>query len=327
MFISAGNKRFRESITKSLGEYRKAVTRSDKAAIVQRVIDEILSSGGRFLKKNQTTGEWYQLNEQQTKEKVSHAVRDAANTMDARKSQGKAKGKLKSARDKQDSLSLGLGPMPSFSPRGGLLGTSNFYDNLDRATREIRRQASEQHTSWSGVGLPYDPTEFVAMGPAAGERLPIPAMRDIQIPGEHQQTTSEADVHAQPEFFHGEQGSSGIAHDHRVHAASLSDPSIRGLQFHNAGHSGGRIVMPEPPRIGFASSLQPYSPPNISNREMHPAPSIAASMAAQPMVLQQHSSEDSDQFLDRINDVLGPLPSGEDDPMKNYLGGRNRSRR
>ena len=345
-FAVAGNKRFRESITKSLDEWRKAVTRTDKSSIVQRIMDEISNSGGRFLKKNQTTGEWYPLNDQQTKEKVSHAVRDAANTMDSRKAQGKAKAKLKSVNDKPGNrLSLGLGTMPSFSSHGSHLTSSNFYENLDRATREIRRHAGEPNSSWTRADHSYDPSELGTMRHSVGERLPIPAVRDIQIPGELQQQRSDPVARAPGVSFHAMQGIEGVRHDRTLHTNSLSEPNIGGLLRQRAGHGSGAmmmpqgprienaglgrgaIMMPDGPRIGFGGISQSDATPNVSNRAMPPPAPVMPPAPPQHLINQQHSSEDESLFLDRINDVLGPIPSDEDDPVGSYLDRRGRPRR
>lgn len=310
-------------------------------------MDEISNSGGRFLKKNNSTGEWYQLNDQQTKEKVSHAVRDAANTMDSRKGQGKAKAKLKSVMDKPDSrLSLGLGSMPSFPSSGSMLGSSNFYENLDRATREIRRHASQQRHSWTGGDRSYDTSGLLGggMGNIAGERLPIPAVRDIQIPGEQQHPVrSEHVARAPVGQFQSMQGRMmGVGLDRSIHTNSLSEPSIAGLHLHhaghgrgammmpegprieNAGHGRGAIMMPEGPRIGFGN-LPRDAPPNISNRGVLPPAPAMPPQPPQQMIHRQHSSEDENHFLDMINDVLGP--SEEDDQMGGYLDPRVHPRR
>lgn len=52
--------------------------------MIQRIVATISASGGRFLKKNSTTNNWFTLSDQQAKEKVGHAVRDAVNTIESR---------------------------------------------------------------------------------------------------------------------------------------------------------------------------------------------------------------------------------------------------
>jgi hypothetical protein len=83
--ISEGNKSFRNAVSAALEDFVNAVNRFEKAIVVQRVVDMVVSRGGRFLKEDTRAGTWYQLSEQQSKEKVGHAIRDAANLYEVRK--------------------------------------------------------------------------------------------------------------------------------------------------------------------------------------------------------------------------------------------------
>lgn len=306
--MSGGNKRFREAITRSLDEYRKATSRPEKAVIVQRILDGVSNAGGRFLKKNPDTGEWYELSEQQTKEKVSHAVRDAANTMDARKGQGS--GKLKTTKDKAKKLPMEPSRVAAFASRGGV-DSGNFYENLDRATREIRRHASDPGATWYGLDQPRTFPDEEAMG-STSERLPIRAVRDIQIPGQHHfhrmtevpeaqtaRTTRVMDGNIVP----------GLGTRARAQP-DIQGQSVAGLLLHGARRPDA-IMLPEGPRIGFANA--PQNAARASSAPPQPP-------AVPRPIHQQHSSDEGDNFLARINDVLGPLPADEHDPMGSYLG-------
>jgi len=302
--------------------YRKATSRGEKAAIVQRILDGVSNAGGRFLKKNEDTGEWYQLSEQQTKEKVSHAVRDAANTIDAKKGQGGIS-KLKAAKKKEGMLPAESSHMASFAS-SGRLHSSNFYDNLDRATREIRRHASAQGESWYGLDRPNDLPIEAALRGNTTERLPIRAVRDIQIQGDegHYHPSSEIqNIRSQPQRLpqfmdnpvprvpRGDWGRTDV---------NIPRQTIGGLVLHGARRPGGSILLPEGPRIGFANTTQSNSlGPAANNVPPQPQP------VPRP-IHQQHSSDEGDNFLARINDVLGPLPSDEHDPVARYLDRRPR---
>ena len=308
-FFTGGNKRFRQAITNSLDQYRRASaagSRSEKAMIVQRIISGVQNSGGRFLKENQATGEWYPLSEQQTKEKVSHAVRDAANTMDARKAQRASKAK-KVEESKQDAFPMDPSLRSSLSSAN--LGSGNFYENLDRATREIRRQASQQN--YFPLGL-----DTTMRGPGlagfAEERLPIRTVRDIQIPGEHQQLMRSVSGHPTRIVLPGFMSNPSIGQYHgtQLHTNLVSEPRIGGLPYALPPRRDTRATMmiPEGPRLGFASFQAPRAPRSprqstVSQQQPQPA-------APQPIDLQ--NSDDSDNFLDRINDVLGPMPDERD---------------
>jgi hypothetical protein len=64
----------------------KAETRFEKSVIVHGIVDVIRNNGnGRFLKEDHKSHGWYELTIQQAKEKVGHAIRDAANSQEARR--------------------------------------------------------------------------------------------------------------------------------------------------------------------------------------------------------------------------------------------------
>lgn len=85
--IAAGNKRFRDAVSSSLPAFVKAENRYDKSLVVHAIVDDIRKAGGRFLK--QKDGKWTEMGEQQAKEKVGHAVRDALTAYENRKSRKK----------------------------------------------------------------------------------------------------------------------------------------------------------------------------------------------------------------------------------------------
>lgn len=74
----------------------KSVNRFGKSLVVHTIVDTIHSSGGRFLKKEFQTGKWHELSDQQAKEKVGHAIRDAVNAHETK--QAKEHGKEKPAK-------------------------------------------------------------------------------------------------------------------------------------------------------------------------------------------------------------------------------------
>jgi hypothetical protein len=80
-----GNKRFRDAVAAALPEYIKSDNRYDKSLVVRSIVNDIKQAGGRFLKYNFTTKTWCELNDQQAKEKVGHAVRDAETVFQRRK--------------------------------------------------------------------------------------------------------------------------------------------------------------------------------------------------------------------------------------------------
>jgi hypothetical protein len=78
-FNHPGNKIFRSRINESVPQYLNATTRLDKIIVIQSLVDGITAQGGRFLKLD-CSKHWVDVSDGTiTRDKVSHAVRDAAN--------------------------------------------------------------------------------------------------------------------------------------------------------------------------------------------------------------------------------------------------------
>jgi hypothetical protein len=75
---SVGNKLFRNKVSEALPSYIKAENRYEKSLVSHAIVTDILQTGGRFLKQNVSLGIWVELSEQEARDKVGHAVRDAA---------------------------------------------------------------------------------------------------------------------------------------------------------------------------------------------------------------------------------------------------------
>lgn len=74
---SVGNRHFQDVISKSLPEYNSC----DKSHLVNAIIAQINNAGGRFLKHDPVTGNWYALGNAQVKKKVGYALRDGNNSL------------------------------------------------------------------------------------------------------------------------------------------------------------------------------------------------------------------------------------------------------
>jgi hypothetical protein len=73
----AGNKAFGATVQAHLQEYNDALTRIDKTMVVAAVLDIVLESGARFLKKLKGSDtEWVQMTREEAHSKVGHAIRD-----------------------------------------------------------------------------------------------------------------------------------------------------------------------------------------------------------------------------------------------------------
>jgi hypothetical protein len=72
-----GNQRFRASIGLHLDSYLAAKNRLGKTLLVAEIVKRVRESGGKFLKKDRKSGEWFDIGDKQACEKVGHALRDA----------------------------------------------------------------------------------------------------------------------------------------------------------------------------------------------------------------------------------------------------------
>lgn len=77
-FNSPGNQRFRKLVAARAEDYAAATTRTDKTFIVCSIVSEIrkASPKGGFVKKDSTTGRWYEVGDFNAHEKTSQMFRD-----------------------------------------------------------------------------------------------------------------------------------------------------------------------------------------------------------------------------------------------------------
>ena len=75
-FNNIGNRRFRITIQLNLPRYVQANTRQEKGEVIRFVVDLLRNEvGARFVKKTKT-GDYIELDERHTRQKVGHALRD-----------------------------------------------------------------------------------------------------------------------------------------------------------------------------------------------------------------------------------------------------------
>ena len=73
----SGNKRFRQIIERHREGYQTASCREQKTSITCQIVKMIRDCEGRFLKRDDETGEWSDVGDDYAREKVSHALRSA----------------------------------------------------------------------------------------------------------------------------------------------------------------------------------------------------------------------------------------------------------
>mmetsp|Transcript_4533 Transcript_4533/g.6536 ORF Transcript_4533/g.6536 Transcript_4533/m.6536 type:complete len:343 (-) Transcript_4533:135-1163(-) len=80
IFNHSGNKRFRAIISFNVHKYMAATTKSEKSRLVRVVHSDMQKSGFRVMKRDPQLG-WRCINEADSREKLSHALRDRVREM------------------------------------------------------------------------------------------------------------------------------------------------------------------------------------------------------------------------------------------------------
>ena len=78
--VHSGNRNFRDMINLHRRRYLKA-KKNDKPAISRAIVRAVRESGGRFLKKDEKSGLWFEIGDTQAREKTSQALRQRAPEM------------------------------------------------------------------------------------------------------------------------------------------------------------------------------------------------------------------------------------------------------
>lgn len=282
---TVGNQRFRESITSAVKEYLKAGNRFEKSLVVHGIVESIRARGGRFLKKN-SAGNWYELSDQQTKEKVGHAVRDAATSWESR---GRAK--TDSGTGKQQMESSGMYD-----------GDVHYGFGFDM--QAINLTAAPTCTTMSS-SQDFTPVGSYAHFQDISEHSHI--SNDVQRHS-HDHLLMDSTAHV-PVHAHGKSSSSQpnhpLATSSRTEYPSIALPVT----------SQDRLLrLQQLYRDRISEHIRP-----ASSHEVHGGVGRAIRDYSAP--LEAHD----DQFLDQINEVLGPLqPDDSEDAMEAFLQSRRR---
>jgi hypothetical protein len=99
--VHLGNRYFRDLINSNRRTYLKA-RKNDKPAISRGIVQAIRAGGGKFLKKCETTGLWFEIGDDAAREKTSQALRQRAPEM--RKLLFKTKGQEEAVQVQQQQL-------------------------------------------------------------------------------------------------------------------------------------------------------------------------------------------------------------------------------
>ena len=86
-----GNRRFRDIVHRNMPSYLSCSSKLDKTIILNTIIAEVQLYGGRFLKHTKKEG-WFEISDEQAREKVGHAMREAISS--ANKNADKQEGEV-----------------------------------------------------------------------------------------------------------------------------------------------------------------------------------------------------------------------------------------
>jgi hypothetical protein len=71
-----GNLNFRNFIQSKTDEYMAAPSKTDKTAIVCKIVEDMRGQGCKFINQDEKTGRWFDIGDAQAREKVGHSLRD-----------------------------------------------------------------------------------------------------------------------------------------------------------------------------------------------------------------------------------------------------------
>lgn len=291
------------------------------------------------MKKDGSTGQWYELSEQQTKEKIAHAVRDAVNSSEARRSAKKTSSssisdpRLKSSPSPNPASGGALSDSASMPYPSSSLGaahdesamgqptnnqhrvavdgssSSQFYNNFDQATRDIRQQMmnripiNQANVSFGTMqhpfGGPANPMMQLGMirNNASGM---IPESSGLDLSGFVQNNSATSSS-----------GSILLGHESEGHM-SIASSSQRSNNQNNLASMYGQ------PRRSSYTHGQPTTSLTTAlygaQRRRSDGQSMLMNRLQQQLQSQNQELDSAaeDAFLDQINEVLGPLEAQND---------------
>jgi len=228
-------------------KYIDAQNRFEKSLVVHAVVEQIRSVGGRFLKRNEMTGNWCELSDQQSKEKVGHAIRDAVSSFEARKERKRKLMSRPGGEESSKAMSLEMKQADSIadsaasSEEGKMIAISESGDG-----RYTHHQTSSLQSAWG---------------------LSSAVMQQM------------------------------LRHENPLQLPQLPQPTIS-----SSHHLGAEWHA--------ASELVQHS--NVDDKDAGDAKLLSVSSIR---LGAENDFHDNDHFLEQINQVLGPLPPGAEDPM------------
>jgi len=309
---AVGNQRFREAITGTIQAYLNTDNRFQKSMVVHGIVNQIKARGGRFLKQDKT-GKWVELRDQQTKEKVGHAIRDAASAWENRqKKKDRNDGRLSDndssthSDTKMEARQARPTMNRTFSPSGDSETSSPFPA---RPTIQPSLRFPQVPMHWSPLGPPsmgatltdvastiphatipaYSAaTGFANLHTASPMSRPMYPIQGHML-GQSLFVAANQVGHRPPEDLYGDgrlAATSNMAGSHLGGSSTM-------ISHTNELNKDSRIAAASDSKLPFAAAAPPEK--IASTRQIPESPP-------------------TDNFLDQINQVLGPAAHDDDDP-------------
>lgn len=142
-FLHEGNKVYLSLLRENINAYLDATRRVEKAIVISGVVSSLMERGFRFLRQDEKTGGWYELNNAEAYERTAHAIRDLIR---------KQKGRRKS---KEDSKSSSRAPSPTESD------SSIGSENTEKKPRMLYTEVPSMDIEQSISQFPSEPLTSV----------------------------------------------------------------------------------------------------------------------------------------------------------------------
>lgn len=279
-----GNHSFRDIITRTVPLYAAATSNRKRNDLVSEVVLEVRKKGGRFLKKHPSLpGTWYELTEKDRRGKVAHALRDAVSLMEDKKNGIKRiKRKSSSSPTKVDNESSHKSSMYYLSDSQSQSGSSSI-----RASPAPADVPSMTHSLFNTQAAMHSSLGLVS----GGALLPNLRMDRYNEPNPIAPRYGPAtwQPHYAQSTLAGEQPLN--TNPHQTMAGPTSDMAM----------TASRPTMPQNTAIPTTSVAT-----NNSNNKTEADEDDISVLS-------------SDEFLAKIESVLGPLATTPDDSLARFL--------
>jgi hypothetical protein len=288
---------------------------------VVAIVDSIRSVGGRFLKRNSATKEWVELSDQQAKDKVGHAIRDAIHSHEERIRRSHPTATMKDRKRRHPQPPNTIGTLGQDDAKQAAVVSS-----LQTLREDVAMQVPHAPPSMGPVAamrMEHQPHQFHLPGRPVPGRLP-PSIPYHYTRLDHHQNHHEPPLPlplpAQPA---GVQAYNMFQQLAQQHTRQLLGHQQHHHQHHEQQpfHAGGQAEL-FPQHGELMPMLLPQQQAQGGASLPHPRPGEVAAILdtthQRSPTLEQGGNGDN-HFLEQINEVLGPLPPDDEDPTHPFF--------